>query len=223
MFRNLFPSRTCDLSPEEALELVNKRLELARKEDDSAKKLKLINNVKPRLKDTENIFVSKKVKDPALLEGIAHAYHEHETLLDDLGHHGKAKRSHSTAEKWGYVDVLGRDTGSSHPLGKSDTVRRSLLPTAALSAAPIVAVAMYQDNSKTDVAQLNNQDHIFHATPAEVNNSRPTPKENGMQIQQKILVTTSLRQSPNMPYRKQMSVLPVPLNSLIVSICCILQ
>ncbi|KAF9991820.1 hypothetical protein BGZ80_008865, partial [Entomortierella chlamydospora] len=125
---------------------------------------------------TENIFVSKEVKDPALSEGIANAYHEHGTLLDDLGRHDKAKKSHSKAEKWGYVDRVGRDTGSSHPLAKSDTVRRSLLPTAALPAAPIVAVAMYQDSSKADVAQLNHQDHVLHATPA----------KDGMQTQQKI-------------------------------------
>ncbi|KAF9993846.1 hypothetical protein BGZ80_008008 [Entomortierella chlamydospora] len=159
MIRNFFPSRTSDLSPEEALELVNKRLELARKEDDSAKKLNLINSAKSRLKDAENIFTSTEVKDPALSEGIAHAYHEHGRLLDALGHQGKAKKSHSKAEKWGYVGAIDRDIGSFHPLGKSDAVRRSLLPTAALSAAPIVTVAMYQDSSKADVTQRNNQDH----------------------------------------------------------------
>ncbi|KAG0009037.1 hypothetical protein BGZ80_002803, partial [Entomortierella chlamydospora] len=189
MFRNLFSSRASDLSPEEALELVNKRLELARKEDDSVKKLELINNVKPLLKDTENILVSKNAKDPALSEGIAHAYHEHGTLLDAFGHHDKAKKSHGKAKKWGYVDIVGRETGSLHSLGKNDAVRRSLLPTVALSCAPVAAAAMYQDSPKTDVTdgtQLDNQDHTLHATSAKVNNGKPTPKENGMRIQQKI-------------------------------------
>ncbi|KAF9994832.1 hypothetical protein BGZ80_007677, partial [Entomortierella chlamydospora] len=106
MLRNLFSSKTSNLSPEEALELVNEHLGLASKEDDIAKKLKLVNSANSRLKDAENIFVSKKVKDLALTKGIAHAYHEHGRLLDDLDHHDKAKKSHSKAEKWGYVHIL---------------------------------------------------------------------------------------------------------------------
>ncbi|KAF9992308.1 hypothetical protein BGZ80_008611, partial [Entomortierella chlamydospora] len=120
--------------------------------------------VKPLLKDTENIFASKKVKNPALSDGIANAYYEHGRLLDDLNRHDKAKKSHRKAEKWGYVDAVGRNTGSSHPLGKSDAVRRPLLPTAAPSIVPTVVVA----------------------TPAKVNNGKPIPQNNGMRIQQKI-------------------------------------
>ncbi|KAG0009091.1 hypothetical protein BGZ80_002750, partial [Entomortierella chlamydospora] len=101
MLRNFFSSPTSDLSPEESLELVNKRLELAHEEDDTAKKLELVNSANSRLKDTENIFVSKKVKDPSLCKGIANAYHEHGELLDGLGHHDKAKKSHNRADKWG--------------------------------------------------------------------------------------------------------------------------
>ncbi|KAG0008724.1 hypothetical protein BGZ80_003128, partial [Entomortierella chlamydospora] len=189
MFRNLLPSRKSELSPEEALELVNKCLELVFKEDDPAKKLELINSANSRLKDAENIFALTKVKDPVLTKGIAHAYHEHGRLLDDLGHQGKAKKSHSKAKKWGYVDIVGRDTGFLHSLGKSDTFRRSLLPTIALSAAPVAAAAIYQDSPKADVTdgtQLDNQDHALHAIPAKVNNAKPTPKENGMRIQRKI-------------------------------------
>ncbi|KAF9993095.1 hypothetical protein BGZ80_008278, partial [Entomortierella chlamydospora] len=81
----------------------------------------------------EHIFTSKKVKDPSLNKGIANAYHEYGRLLDDLGRHDKAKKSRSMAEKWGYVDVVSRHTGSRHPLGKNDTVSRLFLPTAALS------------------------------------------------------------------------------------------
>ncbi|KAF9387857.1 hypothetical protein BGX21_000447, partial [Mortierella sp. AD011] len=121
MLRNLFSSQTNNLSPEETLELANKHLELARKEDDIAKRLEVINRAKSLLKDTENIFASKNVKDPTLSEGIANAYHEHGRLLNDLGHHSKAKKSHNKAEKWGYVEVVDRNDGSSHPLGKNDT------------------------------------------------------------------------------------------------------
>ncbi|KAF9992515.1 hypothetical protein BGZ80_008523, partial [Entomortierella chlamydospora] len=137
---------------------------LARKEDDPAKRLELINSAKSLLEDTGNIITSKKVKNPVLSEGIANAYHEHGRLLDDLNHHDKAKKSHRKAEKWGYVDVVDRNTGSSYSLRKSDAVCRSLLPTAALSAVPIVAVA----------------------TLAKVNNGKPTPQNDGMRIQQKI-------------------------------------
>ncbi|KAF9993555.1 hypothetical protein BGZ80_008091, partial [Entomortierella chlamydospora] len=157
MLRNLFPSQSSGFSLEETIELVNKRLEDARKENDSAKALELINSAKLLLKDAENIFLSKKVKDRALSESIANAYHEHGTLLDGLGRRGKAKKSQSKAEKWGYVDVVSRDTGSFRPL--SDV---------------------------TDVTQLNNQDHAFHATPAEVNNSKLTPNKDVVQAPQKI-------------------------------------
>ncbi|KAF9992235.1 hypothetical protein BGZ80_008645, partial [Entomortierella chlamydospora] len=104
-------------------------------------------------------------------------------LLNDLGHHDKAKKSHGKAEKWGYVDVVGLDTGSSHPLSKSDTIRRSFLPTAALSVAPIVVAAIYQDNSKK---RFNHQDHIFHPTPAEVNSSKSTPNKDVVHVSRKI-------------------------------------
>ncbi|KAG0008232.1 hypothetical protein BGZ80_003677, partial [Entomortierella chlamydospora] len=182
MLRNPFSSRTSDLSPEEAVELANKRLELARKENDSAKKLGLANSAKSLLKDAEIIFASTKIKDPAFSEGIANAYHKHGALLDELGHHDRAKKSHNKAGKWGYVDAAGRNAGSSHSLGKNDTIHRLLLPTAALSIAPSVAAATYQDNFKTDVTQPTLQDH----TPVKANNDKPAPNKNGMQIQQKI-------------------------------------
>ncbi|KAF9399630.1 hypothetical protein BGX21_005907 [Mortierella sp. AD011] len=106
MLRNLFSSPTSDLTLEDALELANEHLGYARKEKSPAKALELTNNAKSLLKDAEHIFASKKVKDPSLSKGIANAYHEHGRLLDDLGHHDKAKKSHSKAEKWGYIDTL---------------------------------------------------------------------------------------------------------------------
>ncbi|KAF9997314.1 hypothetical protein BGZ80_007038, partial [Entomortierella chlamydospora] len=186
MLRNLFPSRITDLSLEEALELANKRLELARKEDGTANALELTNSVKSLLKDAEHIFASKKVKDQSLSEGIASAYHEHGMLLDDLGHHDKAKKSHSKAEKWGYVDVVSRHIDSSHPLDRSDTIHRSLLPIAALSVVPSLAAVMYQDSPKIDDTQHSHQDHTLQANPVEVNNGKPTPNKDVVHIPQKI-------------------------------------
>ncbi|KAF9996287.1 hypothetical protein BGZ80_007291, partial [Entomortierella chlamydospora] len=94
MLRNLISPRTTKLSLEKALELVNKRIELARKEGDTANALELINSAKSLLKDAEIIFAT-------LSNGIGIAYHKHGKLLDDLGHHDKAKKSHNKAEKWG--------------------------------------------------------------------------------------------------------------------------
>ncbi|KAG0007573.1 hypothetical protein BGZ80_004493, partial [Entomortierella chlamydospora] len=186
MLRTPSSSRTSDLSPEKALELVNKHLELARKEDDSAKKLELANSAGSQLESVENIFAPTKVKDPALSEDIAHAYHEHGALIDDLDNHDKAKKSHSKDEKWGYVDAVGQHTGSSHPLDKNDTIVRSFTTTAALSVAPSVATEMYQDSSKTDVTQFIHQDHTLRATPTKVNSDKVIPNKDGIQVQQMI-------------------------------------
>ncbi|KAF9997454.1 hypothetical protein BGZ80_007007, partial [Entomortierella chlamydospora] len=174
MLRNLFPSRTSKLSLEEALELANKRLELARKEHDSAKVLELSNGAKSLMEDAEKIFASKKVS-------IANAYHEHGRLLDDLGYHDKAKKSHGKAEEWGYIHAVASHSGSSQPIGKSDIIRQS----ATLSAAPSVTAAVYRYSSGSDVSQLNHQDHTLHGTPAKVN-SKSTPNIDVVQIPQKI-------------------------------------
>ncbi|KAF9342621.1 hypothetical protein BGX26_007178, partial [Mortierella sp. AD094] len=174
MIRNPFSSRTSNLSLEEALELANKHLELARKEGDTARALEISSDAKSLMKDAEKIFASKKVKDPALGKGIANAYHEHGRLLDDLGCHDKAKKSHGKAEKWGYVHVVSRDTGSSQP-------------TATLSVAPSVVAAMHQDSSKSgsDVTHLDHQDHA-HVISAKVNNGEPTLNKDVVQIPQRI-------------------------------------
>ncbi|KAF9992038.1 hypothetical protein BGZ80_008751, partial [Entomortierella chlamydospora] len=69
----------------ETLEIANKRVELARKEDDPAKALELTSDAESLMEDAENIFTSTKAKDRALSQDIANAYHEHGRLLDDLG------------------------------------------------------------------------------------------------------------------------------------------
>ncbi|KAG0017731.1 hypothetical protein BGZ80_007962, partial [Entomortierella chlamydospora] len=188
MLRNPFSSRATNLSLEDAVELANEHLHNARKERNPAKAFELTNNAKSLLKDAGHIFTSKKVKDLALSESIANAYHEHGQLLDDLGRHEKSKKSHSKAEKWGYVDIVSRHSDSSHVLDKSDTISRSLLPTAALCVMPSVTALMYQDSSKIDDTQLSHQDHTFHPTPAKANNCKPTPNKDVVYIPQNIFV-----------------------------------
>ncbi|KAG0022423.1 hypothetical protein BGZ80_000262, partial [Entomortierella chlamydospora] len=78
-----FSSRTSDLSPEGALELVNEHLELAHKEDDPVKKKKLFKSAKLQLKGVENICSSIRA---ALTKG---------------------KKSHNKAEKSGCVNTVG--------------------------------------------------------------------------------------------------------------------
>ncbi|KAF9401198.1 hypothetical protein BGX21_002428 [Mortierella sp. AD011] len=137
---------------------------------DSAKALEHTNNAKSLLKHTEHMLASKKVKDPALSEGIANVYHEHGQLLDDMGHYDKAKKSHSKTEKWGYADIANQYTITSQPLGKSDT------EAAALSFMPKTSTAMYQIIT-SDAMQLNRQDHVLHLNPVEVNNGKLTPNK----------------------------------------------
>ncbi|KAF9359649.1 hypothetical protein BGX26_011803, partial [Mortierella sp. AD094] len=103
MFRNPFSSPTNKLPLEDVLELATKQLELARKENDPAKALQLSRNARSLMEDAEKTFASRKVKDPSLEDGIANVYHEHAKLLDELGYHDKAQKSHSKAEKLGYV------------------------------------------------------------------------------------------------------------------------
>ncbi|KAG0005264.1 hypothetical protein BGZ80_005467, partial [Entomortierella chlamydospora] len=160
MPQNPFSSRTIGLSLEDALELANEYLGNARKESDTAKALELTSDAKSLLKEAEKIFASKKVKDPALGESIANTYHKHGKLLEELGYHDKAKKSHSKAEGWGYVNIVSQRTGSPHPLGEGDT------------------------SSKTDadVKLVNHQHH----TSAKVNNGRPSTNKDVVHIPQKI-------------------------------------
>ncbi|KAF9112180.1 hypothetical protein BGX27_003813, partial [Mortierella sp. AM989] len=156
MLRNPFSSRTSDLSLEKNLELANKSLELSRNESDAAKALELANSANLMLKDAEKIFATEKAKDPALGKGIANAYHEHGKLLDDLGHHDKAVKSHSKAEKWGYIKAVNQHTGSSQPV---------LSPAGAATRQPI---------SKSDVVQLSPQLSTQKVIPTKVSNGKPT-------------------------------------------------
>ncbi|KAG0019776.1 hypothetical protein BGZ80_005277, partial [Entomortierella chlamydospora] len=149
MFRNLFSSPTSRLPLEDALELANKYLENARKENDPVKALRLCNDANSVIKDAEKIYAKNGVKGRALHDGIANVYHEHAKLLDTLGYRGMAQKSHSKADKWGYVHVaVSKQTGSSQ-LGSI----QPLCPPTALSAVPTIAAAMYQGISKLDIAQ----------------------------------------------------------------------
>ncbi|KAF9997858.1 hypothetical protein BGZ80_006913, partial [Entomortierella chlamydospora] len=95
MLRNPFSSRTTDLSLEGTLELINEQLSNACKGRNPTKALELASNAESILKDAEHVLASKKVKGPALSEGVANAYHERGQLLDGLGYHDKAEKSHA--------------------------------------------------------------------------------------------------------------------------------
>ncbi|KAF9350359.1 hypothetical protein BGX26_011454 [Mortierella sp. AD094] len=169
MIWNPFSSPTSKLSLEDVLELANKYMENARKNGDPKKALEHSNNSKALIKDAEKIFAAKKAKDSVHSEGIANAYHEHGKLLDDLGHRDKAQKSHSKAEKWGYVHIVSQHTGSSRPADRSGSIRQLLFPTVTFSAAPSVAAAMHQGISETPHLshQRISQSHFeWDVTPA---------------------------------------------------------
>ncbi|KAF9352578.1 hypothetical protein BGX26_009639 [Mortierella sp. AD094] len=168
MVRNPFSSPTNGLSLEDALELANKYLENARKENNPAKALQLIRNAKSMIKDAERIFAATRVGDPNQDDGIANAYFEHGRLLDDLGYHNKAQKSQSKAEKWGYIHMTSHQIGSSRPSNISSPFRRSLFPPAALSAIPIIAAAIYQGIPDPSIEQPTRQNHTQDATSKEI-------------------------------------------------------
>ncbi|KAF9346120.1 hypothetical protein BGX26_002396, partial [Mortierella sp. AD094] len=96
---------------------------LARNERDPTRALELSRNAKSMIKVAEKNFVIKKARDPVLRECIANAYREHGKLLDELGHHDKAQKSHSKAETWGNSHVVSQLTGPSQPAPNEDAER----------------------------------------------------------------------------------------------------
>ncbi|KAF9348407.1 hypothetical protein BGX26_000178 [Mortierella sp. AD094] len=174
MVRGFFSSPRSDLSLEDALDLANEQLDDARKaKNKPTKALSLCNDAKSKIKDAEKIFLAKKTGGLTLHEGIASAYHEHAQLLDDLGYHDKAKKSHSRAEKWGYVQVVSQQSVFPQPGALTSSVRRSFCPPAVLAATPSIATATYQGAS--DPSIKSSQAEI--TLPAETNN--PTPQASG--------------------------------------------
>ncbi|KAF9352196.1 hypothetical protein BGX26_009934, partial [Mortierella sp. AD094] len=149
MLRNPFSSPKSRLSLDDALGLANEALENARKaKTKPAMALQLCNDAKSRIKDAENIITTKKDRDPALSDRIANAYHEHGKLLDELGYRDKALKSHSKAEKWGYVHVISQHTDSPQPVSMDGSPSMTAAMHQGVSEAPHFS---YQDNSQ-DIA-----------------------------------------------------------------------
>ncbi|KAG0003313.1 hypothetical protein BGZ79_001156 [Entomortierella chlamydospora] len=152
MVCGLFSSSSKSLSLEDALELANEQLNSARKAKSPARKLQLCQSAKSMIKNAEKIVTDKKVKNPALKDSIAIAYHEHGKLLDELGNHIKAQRSYNKAAKWGYTHGRSQhidsrqsppDALSTKPHNMDGSIRQS--PPAILSPTPDVALTKPQE------------------------------------------------------------------------------
>ncbi|KAG0019044.1 hypothetical protein BGZ80_006381 [Entomortierella chlamydospora] len=168
MVRNPFSSPTSGLSLNDALEIANRHLENARKENDPEKALRLIRNAKSVIKDAERIFTAARVGNQNQDDGIANAYFEHGRVLEELGYHNKAQKSRSKAEKWGYIHTSSQQTGSSRLGNIGSPLRLSLCPPAALSAIPSIAAAIYQGIPESEVELLTRQNHSQDATSKEI-------------------------------------------------------
>ncbi|KAF9175043.1 hypothetical protein BGX20_008600 [Mortierella sp. AD010] len=156
MFRNLFSSPTSRLPLEDVLELANKYLENARKENDPVKALRFCNDANSVIKDAEKIYAKNGVKDPVLRD-------------DTLGYRDMAQKSYNKADKLGYVHaVVSKQTGS-FQLGSI----QSLCPPTALSAVPAVATAMYQDISKPDIAEPTDKSPVQTVVLTEIEPCAP--------------------------------------------------
>ncbi|KAF9400349.1 hypothetical protein BGX21_004496 [Mortierella sp. AD011] len=150
MLRNPFASRKSGLSVDDTLELASQALENARKaKNKPAMALQLCNDAKSKIKDAENILGTKKDRNPTLGNSIAIAYHEHGKLLNELGYHDKALKSHNKAKKLGYVHAISQCTDSPQPTSIQ-------LPT------PMTAVSSSPSNVATTHQGLSETSHFGH-------------------------------------------------------------
>ncbi|KAF9351465.1 hypothetical protein BGX26_010549 [Mortierella sp. AD094] len=176
MPRNPIASPKSGLSLGDALELASEALDNARKaKNKPAKALQLCNDAKTKIKDAENIIATKKDRNPALGDSIAIAYNEHGRLLDELGCHDKALKSHSKAKKWGYIHAISQRTDSPQPASMSGSIQQLLSPMAAVSASPSNAAAIHQGVS--EVPHFNHQDNPQDVAPTEVNIELSAPEK----------------------------------------------
>ncbi|KAG0020582.1 hypothetical protein BGZ80_003953 [Entomortierella chlamydospora] len=144
MIRRLFSSTSSSLSLDDALKLANEQLQNARDaKNKPPEALEYSDNAKSNIKKAERIFAANRAGSASQDDGIASAYHEHATLLDALGYNDKAQKSHSRAEKWGYVYL---------PVQKNE---QSLSPLTTIS----TAAAIEEDISNLDIAQPIAQSH----------------------------------------------------------------
>ncbi|KAF9176006.1 hypothetical protein BGX21_006379 [Mortierella sp. AD011] len=135
MLQNPFSSSKGKLSVNDTLGLANEALENAHKaKANPGQALQFCNNAKSRIEDAENVISTKKSRDPTLSDSIANAYHEHGKLLDELGQRDKALKSHSKAEKWGYVPAISQGTDSFQPVNTGRSIRQLTSPTTVIYA-----------------------------------------------------------------------------------------
>ncbi|KAF9207114.1 hypothetical protein BGZ49_001162 [Haplosporangium sp. Z 27] len=170
MLRNIFTLKKNKLTLEDTLEIANKHLESARKANDPTKSLKHSRSVKSVLKDAEKIFVANKIENPALQDGVASAYHEHGQLLDELGYHSKAHKSHNKAKEWGYIYVASQKAGSFQPDSfqpdnETSSSHESYGSPVALSSLPsIETAATHQGKSYASPVKLTETKSLVPAT-----------------------------------------------------------
>ncbi|KAG0024778.1 hypothetical protein BGZ80_007713 [Entomortierella chlamydospora] len=145
-----FSSPSSRLPLEDVLEIVKKYLDNARKESNPTKAYKLCKDAKSQIKIAEKIFAAKNAKGLATNDGIATAYYEHGDLLESLGYHEKAQKSHRKAVKWGYIDML------THQV---ESIFLSLFTPDDLPTASSVTAARPQGNSQPNTVQLTRQSH----------------------------------------------------------------
>ncbi|KAF9435370.1 hypothetical protein BGZ76_006434 [Entomortierella beljakovae] len=158
MLQGLFGARTNNLSIESILEQVNKYLEDAFNETNPAAAFKHGGRAKALLKDAERTH-TKKTSSLVHRKGIADAYHRHKILLEKLGHHDRALKSHAKAEKWGNVQVSIHSIGSSYSFNNSKySIRELLNPKSAVPCIPTEYVALHPDTPQHIVPQQNQQD-----------------------------------------------------------------
>ncbi|KAG0013655.1 hypothetical protein BGZ80_010930 [Entomortierella chlamydospora] len=172
-WKNILSPPPSDLTLEDALKQVNELLENARQAKPT-KALQLCNEAKSKLKVTEKVFAAKKVGGSDLDNGIAHAYHDHAQLLDDLGYDEMAQKSHSKAEKWGYV----------HPISIAGTIRQLFCPPAALTVMPSATEALHQNIHESSIAQPAHQDLKRTVTPVKTESCTPDAGGNTSQTTQ---------------------------------------
>ncbi|KAG0021803.1 hypothetical protein BGZ80_001682 [Entomortierella chlamydospora] len=178
MLRNPFSSSKSKLSLNDALGLANEALENARRaKTNPAEALQFCNDARSRIKDAENIISTKKSRDPTLSDSIANAYHEHGKLLDELGHRDKALKSHSKAEKWGYVPAISQHTDSLQPANTGESIYQSTSPTTSFSASPSM-IAMHQGVS--EAPHLGHQGSPQDVVLTEVDIETSAPGESSM-------------------------------------------
>ncbi|KAF9347770.1 hypothetical protein BGX26_000761 [Mortierella sp. AD094] len=168
MYRNPFSPPLIGITLEDAIELANNYLEIARKEYIPSKALNLIRDAKSKIKDAEKIFAARRAGDPTLDDSVANAYHEHGKLLDELGYHSKAQKSHRKAAKWGYVQAINQPADSSRLDSLSSPIHRSLCPIVALSVTPYVAMAVSNASLGSVIAQSIKQNSIKNTNLDEI-------------------------------------------------------